>query len=79
MLDDTHGFVYTMYSNADKFFVIEWLGGHDDELFDVMPAKCVVPPEGVNILNLQSGIVCQAGYEGQFYKAKVIATGKYEW
>jgi len=67
---------YSLHTIADKFFVIKWSGCHDD-LFDVMPAKSVVPPEGVDILQLQPGSPCQAAYEGQYYKAKVIETGKF--
>ena len=60
----------------DTYFLINWLDEEEDDLFDVVSAKSVVPPEGTDILSLMPYTVCRVGYEGQFYRAQVIERGK---
>lgn len=55
------------------FFLVKWL--EEDELYDVVPSKSVVPPEDTNILEMIPGMICKVAYSGQFYKAKVIECG----
>lgn len=60
---------------VDTFFLINWLDEEDPNLYDVVAAKLVVPPEEVNILDVTPEMVCRVSYSGEFYKAQVIDRG----
>ena len=62
---------------TDKHFLINWLDEEDDDIYDVVPSKAVVPPEGTNVLDLDSGAICRVAFSGLFYRAKVIESGMY--
>lgn len=57
-----------------KFFLVNWLDEEDD-VFDVVPSKSVVPPENKNILDITAGTICRVAYSGEFYRAKIIECG----
>ena len=61
---------------VDIFFLVNWLEDEENDLYDVVPSKSVVPPENTNIIDVKPGSVCRVAYSGQFYKAKVIQCGK---
>lgn len=62
--------------NIDTFFLINWLDEVEDDLYDVVPSKNIVPPEDMEILDVAPGTICRAAYSGQFYKAKIVDRGK---
>ena len=51
-------------------------GDDTEELLDVVNSKAVVPPDDVDILEMKQGDRCRVSYNGQFYKADVVAVGK---
>ena len=57
--------------------MINWLDEQDDDLYDVVPSKAVVPPDGINILDVDMGAICRVAFGGQYYRAKVIETGMF--
>ena len=59
------------------FFFVNWLEDEQKDLCDVVPSKSVVPPENINIADVNPGTVCRVAYSGQFYKAKVLQCGKF--
>ena len=61
----------------DKHFLINWLDEEDEDLYDVVPSKAVVPPDGINILDVDAGAFCRVAFSGQYYRAKVIDSGMY--
>ena len=49
-------FVYT-------YFLINWLDDPDgDDLYDVVNSKLVVPPDGIDILDVAPGSICKVAY-----------------
>ncbi len=44
----------------------------------MVPSKDIIPPEGVDVLDVNAGYVCRVSYSGRFYKAKVIDRGMIE-
>ena len=62
--------------SVDTYFLINWIDEDEDDLYDVVSTKSVVPPEGTNILNVIAGSVCRVAYSGQYYRAKVINLGE---
>ena len=40
-----------------------------------MPSRSVVPIDDTDILDLRAGALCKVGFDGVFYKAKVIDHG----
>lgn len=57
-------------------FLIKWLE-EEDVFYDVVSSKDVVPPEGVDILDVISGTKCRVSYKGQYYKAEVLQHGTF--
>lgn len=51
------------------------LDKEDDDLFDVVPSKDVVPPESKTVLDVAAGTVCRVAYSSQFYRGKIIECG----
>lgn len=41
----------------------------------MVPSKSVVPIDDTDILDLRAGAICKVGFDGVFYKAKVIEHG----
>lgn len=62
----------SVFSQIDT--LIKWLD-EDDNLYDVVPSKTVVPPEGIDMLNLGVDMICRASFNGQIYRAKVVDYG----
>ena len=58
---------------VDRYFLINWL--EEEDLYDVVSSKSVVPLDDTDILDLCAGAVCKVGFDGIFYKAKVIEYG----
>ena len=52
---------------------ISWFDEPDKS--DVVPAKYVVSPEGMEILEVAAGHKCRVLYKCQFYQAKVLGAG----
>lgn len=52
---------------------MNWL--NDDELYDVVPSKFVVPHEDTSIFEVGPEAICRVVYCDQFYKARVIECG----
>lgn len=38
----------------DTYFLVNWLEEEEDDLYDVMSSKCVVPPDDHSILEITS-------------------------
>ena len=68
--------LYVIPNLLGKFFLVNWLDEEDD-VFDVVPSKSVVPPENKNILDITAGTICRVAYSGEFYRAKIIECGTY--
>ena len=47
----------------------------DNDLFDVVSSKEVIPPEDVDILDVNPGCICRVSYMGSYYKAKIMERG----
>lgn len=62
----------------DTYFCVNWLEKGEEDCFDVVPSKDIIPPEGVDVLDVNAGYVCRVSYSGRFYKAKVIDRGMIE-
>ena len=54
--------------------MVNWT--EDEDLFDVIAAKELVPPEDSDILDVEPGMLCRVMYQSKFYPAKVIESGK---
>ena len=48
----------------------------ESDMYDVLPSKSVVPPEGCDILCLNEGMTCRGLYSGEYHDATVVATGQ---
>ena len=58
----------------DTYYLIKW--EEEDGLYDVIPAKDIVPPNNCNdILEVIPGMVCRILFDGKYYGATVINTG----
>ena len=62
------------YFCVEKYFLVNWTA--DEDLFDVIAAKEVVPPEDHDILDVKAGMICRVMYQSKFYPAKIIESGK---
>ena len=60
---------------AETYFLINWLGEEETNLYDVVPAKDVVPLEGSDVLKIKPGENCRVVYESIYYKALVLNIG----
>lgn len=58
------------------YFLINWLNEGEENLFDVVASKSVVPPDGVDILDVSINTECRVSFSGQFYKARVVDYGE---
>lgn len=53
------------------------MGQDEQDLIDTLPAKSIVPPDDMDVLDIQpSTSICRAAFEGRFYTVKIIAKGK---
>ena len=77
LIEDSGYFIYDIAFLAvtDTYFLINWLDDSDPDLYDVVSAKLVVPPEEVEILDVIAGTVCRVSYSGQYFKAEVLDKG----
>ena len=49
----------------------------DDVLYDVVPNKHIIPSEGVDILDITVGSICDTLYHGKPFPAEVIGKGNF--
>ena len=42
---------------------------------DVVPAKDILPPDGIDILDVEVGHLCRVIHDGQLHDAKILAIG----
>lgn len=63
-------------SPTDLYFLIQWLEEEEGILYDVMPARDIVPEEGQDAFSLRPGDECKACFANKQYPARVLATGK---
>ena len=55
---------------VDTYFLINWLDDPDgDDLYDVVNSKLVVPPDGIDILDVAPSSICKVAYSGLYYIA----------
>ena len=59
---------------TDLYLLVEWLNS-EDAMVDTLPARDVIPPEGLDILDVKTGDRCQASYKSRYYSVKVAAVG----
>ena len=45
-------------------------------MYDMLPARSMVPPVDVDILNLQPGMKAQASFKNNTFDVEVIAAGE---
>jgi len=62
---------------AETYFLVNWLGDEEADLYDVVPAKDVVPSEESDVLTIKRGEVCRVVYESKYYKARVLNIGMF--
>lgn len=48
----------------------------EDEMYDVVSSKNIVPPEGESILDVGVDSACRALYKNEYYRAVVVNRGK---
>lgn len=58
------------------YFLVHWLDEEDDDLYDVVPSRSVVPPEGLSIFGVAEGTICRVAFDGQYYRAEVVNLGE---
>ena len=49
---------------------------NEQDLYDTIPAKDIVPPPETERLDVVVGTKCQAQYEGAMYDVEIIARGE---
>ena len=74
-MDNSNDFHILFFCFVETFFLVNWLDEEDDDLFDVVPSKDVVPPGSKTVLDVAAGTVCRVAYSSQFYRAKIIECG----
>lgn len=48
----------------------------NDDMYDVVSSKAVVPPEGSSILDVVTNTVCRVAFSGEFFRATIVQRGK---
>ena len=44
-------------------------------MFDALASKDIIPPEGIDVLELEAGMSCHALYKAKPYDAEIVAKG----
>ena len=55
---------------------MNWSDEAEDDLYDVVVARDIVPPDGRDVLEIQPGDCCKSVFMGRTYDVKVIEVGK---
>ena len=62
------------YIITDMYLLIKWV--EEDEMYDVVSSKSVVPPEGCSsALDIDPGSVVRVAFSGEYYRAEVLEKG----
>ena len=69
-------YIVSFRGRVDTYYLIKWLE-EDEDLYDVIAAKDVVPPEDCDILDVTPGMICRIMFNSKFYAAKVVTSGSY--
>ena len=62
-----------LFPFLDTYFFVQWVD--DTEKFDVVNSKHVVPPDGIEVLNVKPEMVCRVACDGTFHKASMLEVG----
>ena len=63
-----------MFCLTDVCYLVLWL--EDDKMYDCIFARNLVPPDGVDVLDLKPGNVRKAPYNRKCYLVEIIAKGE---
>ena len=61
-----------LHKTTDFYFLVLWTD--DEKLSDVISHRDVMPPKGVNILDLKPGGECKPRYKGKSSKLLVLVS-----
>ena len=64
-----------MFCFTEVCYLVLWLE-EDDKMYDCIFARNLVPPDGVDVLDLKAGNVCKAPFNRKHYLIKIIAKGE---
>lgn len=60
--------------SQDLHFVVLW-SKEEEQLYDIIHAKDIIPPPEVDILDIQKEAECRAKFETKIYDVVIIAKG----
>ena len=56
------------------YFFVQWVD--ENEMYDVVPSKHIIPPEGEDVAELVPGQRCQAVLGTVSYDVRLVASGE---
>ena len=59
----------------DLHFVVLW-SKEEEQLYDIIHAKDIIPPSDVDVLDIQKEAECRAKFQTKIYDVVIIAKGK---
>ena len=54
---------------------MQWLDDNEEDLFDVIRVRDIVPSDGRDILQLKPGENCKASFASKLYDCRILAVG----
>lgn len=62
-------------ASQDLHFIVLW-SKQEEELYDIIHAKDIIPPPEVDVLDIKKEAECRAKFETKIYDVVIIAKGK---